>query len=605
MQVFAPHDAVGKFFQNKPIYSIPKYQRGYAWGKTEIDDFIKDLEACFNARVGGNELKHFFGSIVCVKSSVQGTISTNKFELVDGQQRLATFVMLVGALIQIYNELKAEAIVVPDNANEQIIEGRIEAWNKRFIEFNNEVQRVNHTFSVLTMSLSDNVFFNQTIRGGNPVSSRDSHLKINYAFNSIKDKLTLLTQGATLSGRIDNLEKIQNIIDNDFSILRVETDTSDNAIRLFQVLNDRGKSLSEGDLLRARTMEMLEGYSIEQDLVEVLWDEILADSANKTTTYLRWIYNSHKGSKAGKSTLYDDFLDYFFPMNSNDQFTPAEATMIKDMMQVIANEISLCRKLLGGVWPYPAQLPIEAWDRSRLGLLITSIGHTLSIPLLLASMKLTHTEFSEIINTIERFVFRYITISGQHPSAVSKIYNEECLAIRTNPAAYNSSTLFNKLRALQNLNSPIDVFKSNLDTLVYKKGGGNKSIKYFLITVEGYLSWYNKGAARGVIKNEDRSFYYVFSDMTIEHIYPRNAHGVVKVLNMEPLRNTLGNLTFMGPTPNGLGANDDFITKKPIFQASPVLMNREIDSNNLTWTDNTINLRSNALKDIAEVIFTI
>jgi len=83
----------------------------------EIEDFAKDLDKCVQKRVAGTNLNHFFGGIVSVKKPVQGAVNQHSYELVDGQQRMATFTLLVGAMIKIYNELLRNAISASDLVN--------------------------------------------------------------------------------------------------------------------------------------------------------------------------------------------------------------------------------------------------------------------------------------------------------------------------------------------------------------------------------------------------------------------------------------------------------------------------------------------------------
>lgn len=604
MEISAPHDSIGKFFESKPIYTVPKYQRAYAWEYEEINDFLGDLENCFNKRKSGNPIDHFFGGIVCVIHKVLGSRGQNSHELVDGQQRLATVVLLVSCILEVYSELKIEANAIGDNINEDIIDDRIEEWQTRFIQFNLEVNRTSTLYDVLTLSGADGSFFKNLILGNNPVPSRDSHKRILDARNKILEKVKSLIVDTNLVNKIDNLEVIQQIIEIDFSIIRIETDSRDNAYRLFQVLNNRGKSLTEGDLLRARTLELLEGHSTQQDSAVEYWDDILADAPNVTSNFLRYIYSSYDGNSPGSRTLYNDFLNKFFPVHIKESLSKAEATTLTSQINNISKEIKLCRKLMNGIWPFPHKAPVQVWDRSRLDLLINSMGHTLCMPLLLSAVKMDHVRFSELLNLIERFAFRFIIISGQHPSKLSKVYLEECTKIRTTSQSYSITSIYTKLKILQDTLATSAVFNSNFDTLIYQKGGGNKPIKYFLITVENYLRWYVEDNAVGTPICKDRTFFYNFNDTTIEHIYPRNAPVASQVANMEPLKNTLGNLTIMGPTDNGKGSNENFSFKKPLFLASSVAMNREIGGKT-KWEKIEIDDNLVYLKSIANAIFTL
>ena len=77
-------------FKNRYFF-IPDYQRGYSWGKEQLEDLRKDIENMFN-----KNHKHFTGTIVAAKVGK----SSNKYDIVDGQQRLMTLVILIKEIIK-------------------------------------------------------------------------------------------------------------------------------------------------------------------------------------------------------------------------------------------------------------------------------------------------------------------------------------------------------------------------------------------------------------------------------------------------------------------------------------------------------------------------
>ncbi|WP_143424651.1 DUF262 domain-containing protein, partial [Helicobacter pylori] len=76
----------------KGVFEIPSYQRGYAWQMKQLEDFWSDLE-----HVSKLENKfHYMHSLTLRKSDDDfGDID---FEIIDGQQRLATSLILLGLL---------------------------------------------------------------------------------------------------------------------------------------------------------------------------------------------------------------------------------------------------------------------------------------------------------------------------------------------------------------------------------------------------------------------------------------------------------------------------------------------------------------------------
>lgn len=86
----------GQVFENR-LLRIPAYQRGYAWQRQQWDEFLEDLELLPEGRV------HYTGTVVI--HSVPGGVVKDKrgkqyrvFDIVDGQQRLTTIVLLLDAI---------------------------------------------------------------------------------------------------------------------------------------------------------------------------------------------------------------------------------------------------------------------------------------------------------------------------------------------------------------------------------------------------------------------------------------------------------------------------------------------------------------------------
>lgn len=606
MRVEPEYAAVGKFFGRDPMFRVPKYQRSYAWEYDEVDDFIKDLTHCYMKRKSGvgNEVNHFFGGIVSVERKVTGVVRQHEYELVDGQQRFATFILFVASLISVYKDLLQEAQTNGDSANEKIIENRIHKLFERFIQFEQEENRETFNVNVLELSKADKQFFTDLIQLNSPSPERDSHRRLQQAFNLIHTQIISFVSSGTLTDRLDNLEEFQKIIDNDFTLIHIITYDEMEAYKLFQVLNDRGKSLTEGDLLRAKTLEILEGFSSQQNTVESLWDNILIDSSKVTDDYLRWVYASHQGTRAGSNSLFDDYMNKFFPQHRNASIDVTAAKEILAIIQQMKEEFEVARKISGGLWPFSnSSRSITAWDKNRLDLLIRELGFKMTLPILLAAYHLGETKFSGIVQDLERFLFRYKTITNQHIEAVVSILHTHAVQMRVNPSTYNPATLSTALSSLLHSRANDTLFKSSLDTLLYQEGGGNKPLKYLLMTLEHYKRWYD-GGQNGTPICLDKTRVYDFSSTTIEHVYPRNSPASAIDTTLELIKNNIENLTFMGPRDNGLGGNDDFATKRPIFQASSVGLNTDI-GNYAQWTTAELTLRKDLLKDMACSIFYI
>ncbi len=76
----------------KGVFEIPSYQRGYAWQKEQLEDFWNDLEHVSKL---GNQF-HYMHSLTL--RELENDFESSAFEIIDGQQRLATSLILLGLL---------------------------------------------------------------------------------------------------------------------------------------------------------------------------------------------------------------------------------------------------------------------------------------------------------------------------------------------------------------------------------------------------------------------------------------------------------------------------------------------------------------------------
>ncbi len=79
----------------KGVFEIPSYQRGYAWQKRQLEDFWNDLEHV--SKLG--DKFHYMHSLTL--RELENEFESSAFEIIDGQQRLATSLILLGILAKI------------------------------------------------------------------------------------------------------------------------------------------------------------------------------------------------------------------------------------------------------------------------------------------------------------------------------------------------------------------------------------------------------------------------------------------------------------------------------------------------------------------------
>lgn len=223
-----------KLFKSS-LMLVPEYQRAYAWDQPQWDDLWDDVR---EGLVSGTD--HFLGTVVLRQSDEPRVDSLGRdievFEVVDGQQRVATLALLVVAL---YDRLRESPV------------GR-GIWSD-FVEDADvprlELGGVNASYFVELM---------HAVRDGRalPDSSRATNRRIKGCLSFFREKL------AAFSGipAAESPEQIVRYVRQRLQSLRFVTDDASLAIKTFQTVNDRGRPLTLLDKTKSLLMFFVTKY---------------------------------------------------------------------------------------------------------------------------------------------------------------------------------------------------------------------------------------------------------------------------------------------------------------------------------------------------------
>lgn len=580
----------------------PRYQRNYAWRDEEVAAFLKDLDLCRRARTTGQPRHHFFGGVVTAVAPVQGSDRPN-LEVIDGQQRLATVLLLVNQLARSMYALadrinsSSPDLVAFLNKNAQLLKERYEIFEDT-IEF--KIVPVPR----LELSLPDRVFFAGLLSGNASVAERKSHELLASAFAAIGDYLNAaLVDAGDDTTRIATLQTILLVFEKDWTIIHMKADNRRDAYMLFQTLNDRGRGLTEGELLRASTLEALEplATAAEMSAVEESWNTILNGKDIDVGRALGSAYSSRIGESPGNATLLTDLQTNVFPMLDAKPFGRIEAEALVGTVRSLEKDISTLTTIMRGDWPLAAHAGVGGWERDRLRLLVVHLKQYDCLPLLITAPLLSPARFSEIVQVLEKFCFRYsVMVEAPKVEAVA-VFNRHAVEIRRDPGQYRPKTLIQDLHEVLALHAPDDVFKDRLGSLRYPRTESRKPLKYFLTTLEHYVQWFDDGA-QGRPVCRDIARIIDFENTTIEHVYPENAEPIDALL--DPLVDTLGNLTILSPGENIAAGDKTFDRKKPYFARSHCTLNHQISQEPL-WSAEVVERRQARLINMALAVFAL
>lgn len=547
------------------------YQREYSGEDEEISDFIKDVGNLVESRQTREEGQlepHFYGGIVSVHHSADN-VANRKHEIVDGQQRIATITIALSTVIEALEELESRGV---DGA-----EAHKEQMKEDYIYYKSIIGNTRQYKPKIVLSRIDDNFFQRIVRGEGPNPQRESHRRISSAKTKMRHNLIspiLNSTDINYQERFDEVLTLSKAIAHDSQVIHIVTRSMENAYRLFSVLNDRGRTLSDADLLRSRTLELLQEHPNKQDTVVDLWNDIFSVGQSDIDSFLRSYYPSHVGERTPRRDLFDKYCEHFFdyePVDGGDDDTAEE---IVSNVREMRDEQRLYQKISCGEWPYDDPTA-SAWEKERLDRLVNVLRHSLCHPLLLSACHLAEDEFVEVASLLERFVFRYIIVVGAHANTLYGPYYDHAVSIR-NEENYEVEDLREDLHELVQERASDTALESGLrEKLLYSRSSKDKrSTKHLLTNIEDYRRWYDNGSAHRPQTFKVSS--YDINQITLEHIYPRNSREEDVDENLEPRKNRIGNLTFWGESDNRNAGNDPFEEKIGRYEESNVPMTNQL-----------------------------
>ena len=218
----------------KADFLIPDYQRPYAWNEEQCQTLWDDIFLFSfpdnNYEAFDKNEEYFLGSIVTYKNE------DGKSEVIDGQQRLTTLMLILRAFYDKFANMQ--------DSNSKSTRARIEKCIWKTDEFDNADKNTLKIDSEVATD-NDKEEFLELLRTGKVKQGSKSQYVLNYQFfqKEIDDFLqTFPAYFPYLPARI-----LGNCI-----LLPIEAESQDTALRIFSTLNDRGLPLSDADIFKAQ-----------------------------------------------------------------------------------------------------------------------------------------------------------------------------------------------------------------------------------------------------------------------------------------------------------------------------------------------------------------
>ncbi len=385
MNKFELHSLLDIFDEGRRAFQIPNYQRGYSWEEKQVADLIKDLE-----HAAAVDTRHFGGTLVAVQSDCH----ENTFDIIDGQQRLTTLIILLRTLYDVENitTLNIDDRGTFDIKKTFILDDLNDGTKpRRLFTLNNETDKY----------FRDNILEDNT----SPVTPRNkSHLNL---FNAKKQFEVWL-----ISKSKNECQKVLDTIINKFGFLFYAPDNTKETGLMFEVINNRGKRLSQLDKVKNYLLYYATKSDFDAlgDKVNSEWGDNLQNlndagviSNEEENSFLRNCYLVFfRATKKDSYAVYDRLKEQF-PAEESDAEKKKKINILIDFVGFLSKSTHAYRKLF-------TQDDVPC-DDEKLELLRISLQPTIAsvIPLILAvySRVADGVQRTVLLSLIEKLNFRY------------------------------------------------------------------------------------------------------------------------------------------------------------------------------------------------------
>lgn len=556
---------IKQFFSLHDVFVIPSYQRAYSWEKRQREQFIQDLRDTTG--------RYYLGHFLLEKRS--DTLDTY---IIDGQQRLTTIVIFMSSL---RNALKRFS------SNSEIMK-KCEYLSSLYLR-----DRYSQRPHLKTVEYDNGFFIHEIIEREEPFCN---HSELKYSSQVNIRECREYFDSVLEKEELDTLLKWMTIIEQ-ASVTEFSVSSKSEAAQIFAFQNDRGKQLSNLEVLKSYFM--LQIYLREANI-------------NRQTEYINDLNESFEciyKSIVSTPIDEDDILRYYWMAFSKYGFNT------KDSLQEIKAHIKECdikeiidfTKLLEKTFPYVVELKDDKnFDMMNLRRLNRMAQ---CLPLMIKSKiiaRVSEKTYYRLVKFLENIIFR-AAVRGGRAVIESRLNN-----------------LLLNAKDDESFNSQIDLFIAGINYDYWSdrelKNALNSGGIYFNHRICSYLLWrYEQSLCPPNHPATRVNWEDIMKKESLEHIAPQTpkdeerCHGYGLYVDLENPENgissgewlnSIGNLVLLSQSQNSKAGNKDLKDKLYIYaeENSLIRQQQEIfkyieDPKNPLWDKSCIERRG---KDIIE-----
>jgi uncharacterized protein with ParB-like and HNH nuclease domain len=589
-EIEAKEVTVGKLFSSDFMFKIPIYQRPLTWEKDNFDQLFEDILDAINSE----QKQYFLGSIILQKYEDD----ENKFDLVDGQQRISSLAILMAVIrdltdiSDLKNNITSYLYQKEDKYKKIPEEMRIAPWEdlkemfKKYIYDSEGTKNFKNDFEHKIIKYND---------------TQDPRYHLHEAISCFNEKVKEKLQ------KPEDLESFVRYLLNNVYLVYIKTGAFASAFHLFNVLNTRGMPLNTSDILKSENIGEIKDESTRLQCAKI-WRDIEnnlgREELENVIAFIRTIqlkekaklsiYEEYRKEIFGKRHLNKgrEFIDYVKEVSDiyvdkvlEGKFNLGERSEEKRKENEYKNIIDLLRRFV----PFSDWIPpLIAFSRKFRRVEKYLFNFILKLEKKVIIEWVAGFSSTEKITSLNRII-KLMDIENDPQTIVDKLllYKDEELAGRPSRILdfSNKNQVESDLKGILN------------DTQFYSIYGG-KLAKYILLRIDmKYWDLENFPGYPGTI--------------TVEHILPqtppKNSEWVKIFSEEERMEwtNKIGNLVLLSGCKNSKAQNYDFNKKKTVYfkgKSTPFRITCEIENKD-KWTLEELKSRQQKLLNDAKEIF--
>ena len=530
------------------LFVIPEYQRAYSWTSHQRKDLFEDIKRVHSK---GPSASHFMAAVVCLRTKTLrlGTDEFHQLDIVDGQQRLTTLIILLNAINLALDPTKAKEEKLRQELSELLVKG--DGTKLLLLQTNHDSSH--HFSTYLREGTADHSLTVNTL----------ADRELLKAIEECQDFITDWQEG----GR--NLISLAALLKNRLSLLLHEITDEKSVYTVFEVLNSRGLEVSWLDRLKS----ILMGAAFE------LKNSDRKGLIKELHTVWRDIYsvvglNERLGVEALR-----------FAATFLNTSAPSRPLSEQASVEVFRNETGTAKKILDAAkWLLDVTKAYEkVYSDSRIGAVARISQARLLATALYLHKKLKSKDRDQLLARWEKVSFRIYGMLNN--DARTGVGNYVKLAWRIVNDTLSHESIDSEIKKI-GVSYPIKLAIENIRNANCYEGWEGE-LRYFMFRYEEFLAQ-QQGLKFG---NEQwKKIWAVNPSRSIEHIWPQSTAP-------DDVKHMLGNLMLLPPDLNSFLQAKSPKEKAEPYRKTGLLIAGEVAEivRKGRWTTKSIKSRETAL----------